>query len=931
MGGIVDCYGGRRGLRTFQELDSKGQMSIFLGVVMLIIMGLLAFTINIGIFVKSKINLQNAVDAAAYSGAAVQARQLTNIAYMNWEMRNIYKEWMLKYYVLGQLNHPGVRKAINAPNERVDYRLPPLCGDRGSPCAAAFSSMTHKSWDPWNIPSICIDLVGTYKICNTYTLPGLPKFGALGAPGLDDTHMVFMSVMEEQKSLDCAKRSNLNFLLATQWTYGMEKNAFLPANIPKVALHRRGAFPLALEAAIRVRNLERIINQPPHRTGITASNVAALENQPHPIHERTVKAFWAGYRNLAKSPDGEKHALKRTFTLTELSPGPRVINSDFDKNLSTYLMGGIGSNGFSPSEKHYVDLQLQLVNYAIFFNLFHAGEALVPATSGTPHPVGEAASCPVVKVAIPVPGYPLGFIKNPNILTYYAVKGVASFTGLFNPFQGPIKMEAYAAAKPFGGRIGPHLFKVHSEQELRTRPKLSFSYISGLQIGISSEDIDQDSLNSYPIPHDQDFWLEGRTNEVVGGIPNASDAKIKFGIPNMPFDFVTGDINGFGAGASDPAALDSFQPIKEYSGPGLPSESAGLYSSEQLTKFTTDSSGLLVTGLTATGGEEVARAIYNVLRPTAYEAGNYLIPSLEAHNQRQKVQSIGAISSAPGPTDLGTLDNPFRYDLYAPLFGEGLLFQGPDDVSAIIQDYLDRNEPAIKKYLKSLKRMAVFMAGFDVANGGDEYSAAARVFHSKGVTQVRDGEVRGTGALQSEVDRLGEEDDTCESIAGKFGHLFFNRPGGASIAQCPPFLKDAMVDYWHRALADTNRGRFRNFFQREYVRPQDVTDVGGNIKKYMTGYLPGDRHGANDETGELQQSYFHPIGKGSGANSYRRNHYSVKFVLLQSLTRTPPSSSYEQGTFSLLGENVAGDRAPSNADDTFTNFLQGENLEDVDH
>ena len=37
-----------------------------------------AFVINVGLFVKAKINLQNATDASAFEGAAVQARQMTD-------------------------------------------------------------------------------------------------------------------------------------------------------------------------------------------------------------------------------------------------------------------------------------------------------------------------------------------------------------------------------------------------------------------------------------------------------------------------------------------------------------------------------------------------------------------------------------------------------------------------------------------------------------------------------------------------------------------------------------------------------------------------------------------------------------------------------------------------------------------------------------
>ena len=81
---------------------NKGQISVFLGLSLLVLVGLLGFVINVGLYVKARINLQNAVDAAAYSGAAVQARQLTLMGNLNYEIRNVMKEWMFKYYVVGQ-------------------------------------------------------------------------------------------------------------------------------------------------------------------------------------------------------------------------------------------------------------------------------------------------------------------------------------------------------------------------------------------------------------------------------------------------------------------------------------------------------------------------------------------------------------------------------------------------------------------------------------------------------------------------------------------------------------------------------------------------------------------------------------------------------------------------------------------------------------
>ena len=86
-----------------EKLKERGQLSIFLGIVLIVLVSFLAFIINVGLFVKAKINLQNAVDAAAFSGAAVQARQLTNIAYLNWELSNTpTKSGCLNTMSLGQ-------------------------------------------------------------------------------------------------------------------------------------------------------------------------------------------------------------------------------------------------------------------------------------------------------------------------------------------------------------------------------------------------------------------------------------------------------------------------------------------------------------------------------------------------------------------------------------------------------------------------------------------------------------------------------------------------------------------------------------------------------------------------------------------------------------------------------------------------------------
>src|SRR4051794_39523084 len=87
--------------------SQKGQVSIIIGVMMMTFILFFAFVINTGMLVNAKINLQNAADLAAYAGAAVQARQLTQISYINYEMRRQWKKFLFRIYVLGNMAQDG--------------------------------------------------------------------------------------------------------------------------------------------------------------------------------------------------------------------------------------------------------------------------------------------------------------------------------------------------------------------------------------------------------------------------------------------------------------------------------------------------------------------------------------------------------------------------------------------------------------------------------------------------------------------------------------------------------------------------------------------------------------------------------------------------------------------------------------------------------
>ena len=68
-------------------------------------------------------------------GPPFRPDKLTNIAHMNWEMRNIYKEWMFKYYVLGQLSLPNTQNPRS--DGAMDFRLPSLISTLNIPSGSS--------------------------------------------------------------------------------------------------------------------------------------------------------------------------------------------------------------------------------------------------------------------------------------------------------------------------------------------------------------------------------------------------------------------------------------------------------------------------------------------------------------------------------------------------------------------------------------------------------------------------------------------------------------------------------------------------------------------------------------------------------------------------------------------------------------------------
>lgn len=819
---------------AFLARNQHGQLSIFFAITLVLLLTITAFIINVGLYVKAKINLQNAVDAAAWSGAAVQARQITDIGYLNWEMRNVYKEWMFKYYILGQLSLPQVKDTTANPRNPMDFYM------------QKFGQTGTAGDDPYPFPSICMDFSSNSNICRIYEVPGLPKFTAAGHVGTDQTSQALQDVIASKKGKDCTNRTMINLQTALLWAFSPEPLA-LPGAWPQVAAERIGAFPAALELAMRIRNLERIVNEPPITVcsdtsmGGCTNYDTWVQSEAGPQKERTTKAYWAAVRNLGNSADSE---MARSFKMQELSP--KVPNLGPPESLSHLLI----PDG-KMYDKYYLDLKLYLINLVTFYTAFVSNQKTAPGE------IDQEASCGATKIGLPIPGYPLGFEKSQEVMTYYAIKGEVKFKGLLNPFADSLPhLTAYAAAKPFGGRIGPKLFGAVTEPgetlvHLRagSSPR-SHNYVFGLDLyprknGKGSCDFLAGDAIPFNCPTST-FWVN--TPGFAGGIGGwTSGANTLFVLPSLVYEFLQTMPD------SSPTPLKI---IDQRPGNVIPKN--GLFDPEQFKLFRKN-----LTKVGNIDSNDITTAINNVRAPTRYDALNYLIPTDST--------SVDTVPQVVGGS----------YKIYAPFWGAEsyILYSGAVQAGTVVQKFLEANGSALDTFIKAMEKVgdSIRNSGTGTNDQAIYIDAADKMYKASGNTLL------------------------CGNVAGDFASFYLGKttlqrsnvwpsPG------CPPTFMDNLRGAWMKKTAGDSVFYYGNLSYNSNA------DIGfPNPEGFLTAWIPGTRQGAKDDG-----TIVHPFISGGGANATvlsKRNYYSTKLISVYSV-KSPDADTYVNSGFARYTEGL---------------------------
>lgn len=439
--------------------DERGQAAIFMALFASTMILLFAFTTNVGMLVHAKINLQNAADAAAYAGAAVQARQLTAASYLNWEMRRALKEFLF---------YTSVRSQYAAmpcyPLNHLGQRLP-ICPQFPAEARHDFTFMDPRPGEPNEgpppggrsyVPTTCIIFNASNNYCQKAGVAGIPEFPAGGGWGVADPIVAAVRAATSQiiskKTEDCEGRTEINrkFLLA--WLFAMDPirgmdpffrtGADIDDPFPFAnGLERIGVLPRSAMLRARIDNIEEALNLNLATEGVgsvtltdqTMGMFRGLAPGPYKTldyFERPIQAYLSAKNNLPLV--GEENGNFAEIELTELLPN-RTGSVEPNPNLRNPPV---------------------LVKFNDLYGRATFANSLFRQIAGQ-----DRGNCYQFREARVVSRFPFGVTKDPNVLTYYAVRLQAKARLLFSPFggNGVVTLSAYSAAKPFGSRIGKHL------------------------------------------------------------------------------------------------------------------------------------------------------------------------------------------------------------------------------------------------------------------------------------------------------------------------------------------------------------------------------------------------------------------------------------------------------------------------------------------
>ncbi len=347
--------------------NERGQVAVLFALVFTFMFVLFAFVVDFGHLVNAKINLQNAADAAAYSGAAYQAQILNRVGQINYKMRQDLKELAMR---------------VNVTHLRHNRGFP-----RGSEFINGGGGLANVE------PFICQQAHGYRAIS--------------GLRYADDTNL-------------CRNASP-------------SSGGLPPIVVPPVI----AAFdPFAVAIATQIRRIADAANQ--------ECKAAAEDNRTLADHLKSVYAQRsAAHMTQIRAMQSFINGIGSGNAEGNDNPLVGAALESAKRNLTLANREQFQMEILEPSGGQYLSLIEHKMRASLFFFDFNVvGDGCV----------GRPRTTPFNDMTV-------GVTKDQPIITYFAVKLSAKPTMMFMPqaWQEAVfpRFEAFAAAKPFGSRVGP--------------------------------------------------------------------------------------------------------------------------------------------------------------------------------------------------------------------------------------------------------------------------------------------------------------------------------------------------------------------------------------------------------------------------------------------------------------------------------------------
>lgn len=413
--------------------SEEGQSIVLVAVLILSFLMFFTFAVNTGLLIAAKISVQTAADAAAYAGAATEARLLNGISFLNYDMRRQYKKYIFRTNFVGAMGSPDFPQPL-AQNSSV-YDFPKL----------DFTLSTPSKKSAMKVPIICIPLTIGGKaddnclrinVANSAYALSKDIGTGIGVDAIISQFLANVNATNQLQQTVCHGQGQLNLFVLLTWLFrGNADDTSLDSILLslKTALSDKdyqaakstistlvqglGLYPRNIINLMRIETLAGFLNGSSDVVGqeLTSDKILTLESGINAeAHEKTIQAFRSAAANLNAS------VFDSTLTsITELE---------------------------NPN-------QIKINPVKVDFN------AYIQMMQKDDNNTGASTICNSSVFKFPALGAPVGVTIDPSLKVNYAVKVKAYVKPrglLFLPGSEPLELDAVAGAKPFGSRIAPH-------------------------------------------------------------------------------------------------------------------------------------------------------------------------------------------------------------------------------------------------------------------------------------------------------------------------------------------------------------------------------------------------------------------------------------------------------------------------------------------